>query len=174
MPPQNDSIELKRSKLQSEINKYVSTKYISESSAGSVFIKDNKIFIVLTGEKENLRNYWSGRWNSTWTIQFESDSCIISGDIKLHAHYFEDGNVQLLSTKNIPSKSLSYSTDDDLSQSIVSTISTSESTVQKGLEDMYANMNEETFRAMRRLMPITRTKMEWNVNAVRLNKNLRK
>jgi len=39
---------------------------------------------------------------------------------------------------------------------------------------MYANMNEETFRAMRRLMPITRTKMEWNVNAVRLNKNLRK
>jgi hypothetical protein len=35
---------------------------------------------------------------------------------------------------------------------------------------MYANMNEETFRSMRRIMPITRTKMEWNVNAVRMIK----
>jgi len=140
--------------------------------------------IVLTGEKENLRNYWSGRWNSTWTVQFESTSsssnsstsgsCTISGDIKLHAHYFEDGNVQLISTKSIPVTKLSFNNDDEFTQLIVSLIDTSEGTVQKGLEDMYANMNEETFRAMRRLMPITRTKMEWNVNAVRLNKNLRK
>ena len=141
--------------------------------------------IVLTGEKENLRNYWSGRWNSTWTVQLESTttttttttttgSCIISGDIKLHAHYFEDGNVQLISSKSIPITKLSFNNDDEFTQLIVSLIDTSEGTVQKGLEDMYANMNEETFRAMRRLMPITRTKMEWNVNAVRLNKNLRK
>lgn len=130
--------------------------------------------IVLTGEKENLRNYWSGRWNSTWTCQLDADTCSISGDIKLHAHYFEDGNVQLISTKNIPTVKLSFTNDDELAQSIVSNIDTSEGTVQRGLEDMYANMNEETFRAMRRLMPITRTKMEWNVNAVRLNKNLRK
>ena len=160
--------------MQSEIKKYITTKYISDTSAGSVFVKDNKLVIVLTGEKENLRNYWSGRWNSTWTCQLESGTCSLVGDIKLHAHYFEDGNVQLISTKNIPAIKISYSTDDELSQSIVSTINESEGTVQKGLEDMYANMNEETFRAMRRLMPITRTKMEWNVNAIRLNKNLRK
>lgn len=39
---------------------------------------------------------------------------------------------------------------------------------------MYTNMNQETFRSMRRLMPITRTKMEWNVNAVRMVKQVRK
>lgn len=46
--------------------------------------------------------------------------------------------------------------------------------MQSGLEDMYSSMSQETFRSMRRLMPITRTKMEWNVNAVRMVKQVRK
>ena len=39
---------------------------------------------------------------------------------------------------------------------------------------MYANMNEETFKAMRRIMPISKTKMEWNVNSVRMAHQIRK
>ena len=31
-------------------------------------------------------------------------------------------------------------------------------------------MNEETFRAMRRALPITKTKMEWNMNSLRMNR----
>lgn len=51
---------------------------------------------------------------------------------------------------------------------------TQESILQSGLEDMYTNMSTETFRSMRRLMPITRTKMEWNVNSVRMVRQVRK
>jgi capping protein (actin filament) muscle Z-line, alpha len=50
----------------------------------------------------------------------------------------------------------------------------SEKSLQAGLQDMYLHMNEETFRAMRRLMPVTRSKMEWNINAVRMVKQTRK
>jgi hypothetical protein len=39
---------------------------------------------------------------------------------------------------------------------------------------MYSNMAEETFRAMRRIMPVKRTKMEWNINSVRMNRQVRK
>ena len=39
---------------------------------------------------------------------------------------------------------------------------------------MYDNMTNETFKAMRRIMPISRTKMKWNINEIALNKNLRK
>jgi hypothetical protein len=53
-------------------------------------------------------------------------------------------------------------------------VQSSEGDLQTALEEMYANMNEETFRAMRRIMPVKRTKMEWNVNAVRMNKQVRK
>jgi hypothetical protein len=43
-----------------------------------------------------------------------------------------------------------------------------------GLEEIFGSLNEQTLRAMRRTMPITRTKMEWNVNAVRMNRQIRK
>jgi hypothetical protein len=39
---------------------------------------------------------------------------------------------------------------------------------------MYSEMQSETLRAMRRVMPITRTKMEWNINAVRMVRQVRK
>ena len=53
-------------------------------------------------------------------------------------------------------------------------VQSEESALQSSLDDMYTNMNQETFRSMRRLMPITRTKMEWNVNSVRMVKQVRK
>jgi hypothetical protein len=49
-----------------------------------------------------------------------------------------------------------------------------ETDLQAALEDMYLNMNEETFRMMRRTMTVQRTKMEWNLNAQRMIRNLRK
>jgi hypothetical protein len=39
---------------------------------------------------------------------------------------------------------------------------------------MYGNMTDETFKAMRRVMPVHRNKMNWNINEVKLNQNLRK
>jgi hypothetical protein len=49
-----------------------------------------------------------------------------------------------------------------------------ESAMRGGLEEIFGSLNEQTLRAMRRTMPITRTKMEWNVNAVRMNRQIRK
>lgn len=38
---------------------------------------------------------------------------------------------------------------------------------------MYGTLNTDTLKAMRRTLPITKVKMEWNVNAVRMNKQTR-
>ena len=46
--------------------------------------------------------------------------------------------------------------------------------LQLALEDMYSNMNEETIKALRRTLPITRTKMDWNLNSVRMIRQVRK
>lgn len=36
-----------------------------------------------------------------------------------------------------------------------------ENTIQDTLEEMFANMSQETFKDMRRVLPITKTKMDW-------------
>jgi len=164
------SLELKRAALQEAISSYKSTKYVAEEAAGSVYSKGGNIIVLISGEKANLRNFWSGRWASWWTVSsITSDSAILEGEIKLHAHYFEDGNIQLQTTKAIPSVSLSFTASEADFATIVSDhIKASEAALQEGLESMYSNMNEETFKSIRRIMPITKTKMEWNVNSVRM------
>mmetsp|Transcript_39467 Transcript_39467/g.68396 ORF Transcript_39467/g.68396 Transcript_39467/m.68396 type:complete len:288 (-) Transcript_39467:106-969(-) len=164
-----------RAALQTAVNTYIATNYPSEQSAGGAFTKDEHTYVVVvTGEKTSLKNFWSGRWTSTWNLVVSGSSATISGDIKLHVHYFEDGNLQLQSAKQVPASDLTFSSDAELGANVVKFIQTQESLLQSGLEDLYSNMSQETFRSMRRLMPITRTKMEWNVNAVRMVKQVRK
>ena len=74
---------------------------------------------------------------------------IVSGTVKVRAHYFEDGNVQLQTTK----------------------VRTAESALQCGLERMYDNVSVKTAKAMRRVLPITHVKMNWNIHELSLNRS---
>jgi len=172
MPTNQDgNLELMRAALQSSVTQYVARQYSAEHSAGSVYAKDGQLVVCITGEKPNLRNFWSGKWNSQWTVVVSgASSATVTGDIKVHAHYFADGNVQLQTSKPVPAAPVSSGAggEKDLAEAVVAHIKAAETTLQGALGDMYANMNEETFRCMRRVLPVTRTKMEWNVNAVRM------
>ena len=46
-------------------------------------------------------NYRNGRWRSVWTVQLESGRAEVSGLLKVQVHYYEDGNIQLVSSKEI-------------------------------------------------------------------------
>lgn len=90
-------------------------------------------------------------------------------------HYFEDGNLQLLSSKPMDHPIIVRFLDEaDLLKHLVDIIEKEETALHTNLHEMYSSMNDETFRSMRRTMPITRTKMEWNINAVRMIKQTRK
>mmetsp|Transcript_19492 Transcript_19492/g.26656 ORF Transcript_19492/g.26656 Transcript_19492/m.26656 type:complete len:284 (+) Transcript_19492:2-853(+) len=167
-------LEEKRANLQVEIGKYVKAFYIAEPCAASAFAKDDKITLVITGEKSNLKNFWSGRWNSIWSLTCDNSIATLSGEIKIHVHYFEDGNLQLLTTQRCEPVEISFTSDGQLAGKVVEQIKSVETAVQTGLEEMYNGMNIETFKAMRRIMPITRTKMEWNINSVRMVRQVRK
>ena len=49
-----------------------------------------------------------------------------------------------------------------------------ESEFHKQLEEFYVNMNQSTFKAMRRFLPPSRKTFEWNSNAHKLASDLMK
>ncbi len=114
------TLELYRSSLQSALSSYVASKFISEQSAGTVAVKDGRLHAYICTEKPNLRNYWSGKWTSSWVITVNNGGqSTISGDIKIHAHYFEDGNVQMISNKSVPAATINGATEAELAASVI-------------------------------------------------------
>lgn len=117
--PSDESLEALRQELQVVSESYVKTNYLAEQAAAGVFARDGVISILISGEKVNLRSFWSGRWTSTWAVAKTSASTVtLTGEIKIHVHYFEDGNLQMQSTKTIPVQTLEYSTESDLAKVI--------------------------------------------------------
>ena len=115
----DSDLELHRSAVQRAITEYISSKFHCEKSAGTVACKDGKIHVYICAEKPNLRNFWSGKWSSSWVITVTGSSASISGTIQVHAHYFEDGNVQMISNKSVPEANLNAGSEEELAAAVV-------------------------------------------------------
>jgi capping protein alpha len=169
------SIEAHRAALQRAVSQYIASNYDGHSSAGCVYAKNGKLFVVITGEKANLRNFWGGKWSSTWEVSATAGggtSC--TGEMKIHAHYFEDGNVQLQTTKPVAAMSWDWAFSDVSSRAaaIVDHIKSRENDLHLSLQSLYMNMDQETFKSIRRILPVTKLKMDWNLNAVKIHGSL--
>lgn len=119
-------------------------------------------------EKLDYPNQYTGFWKATWTIQStSSQEATISGEAQLHTCSYEDGNNQLTLKKDFPETSVSTGGgDDSLAQGIVDQILKWENEVL----DIFGLMHETSsdhLRKIRRVLPITKTKMKWDVVAQR-------
>jgi capping protein alpha len=123
----------------------------------------NVITICLSSYKFNPTNYWNGRWRSQWTCKFSSGGGQIqlNGIVRVNVHYYEDGNVQL--TTDTPKNATVQGGNNPaaIADAAVKAIKKVEQDYHAKIEQSYATLSDTTFKALRRILPITRTKIEW-------------
>ena len=126
----------------------------------------SSLAIVTVANKYSPTNYWNGRWRSSYIYDTSSGS--ITGSIKVDVHYYEDGNVRLLTTKEVSVSASGASAAD-----VMRKIAAEEKKYQEDLNKAFGSLSEGAFKALRRQLPITRQKIEWEkISGYRLGQDI--
>jgi capping protein alpha len=138
--------------FQEYINEHFSTGIVS------VYPHDGHLVVCVVANKYNPRNYWNGRWRSQWTVEISGDQAKAKGVLRSQVHYYEDGNVQLNSEKSVEVTA----SGGDIANKIVQAAKKAEIEYQTAINESYGQLSSTTFKALRRALPITGTKLDWN------------
>ncbi|TXG65099.1 hypothetical protein EZV62_006374 [Acer yangbiense] len=164
-------IEEFRFALDAEILKYVGEAY--PKGVCSVYCANGKdveepgsdfeLVVVISATRLSPQNFCNGSWRSIWNIEFKDDAQVLElkGKLQVGAHYFEEGNVQL-DAKHECNDSTIFQSPDDSAISIATIIRHHETEYLTSLEASYSNLPDNTFKDLRRKLPVTRTLFPWH------------
>ena len=163
---------MRRKSILKSLGSHVKEHYPSASYGVYPINNDSEIAIIVAANKYSPNNFWcgpvlpspktiranqsrNGRWRSLYIYSPSSSS--LTGSIKVDVHYYEDGNVRLLTTKPV-----SLSVPSGSATSIVKEIATTEKKYQEEVNRGFNNLSEGAFKGLRRQLPVTRQKIEWD------------
>lgn len=148
--------ESTRAEFQSKLDAYCASFY--KDGVCAAFAQNGNITLVIEDHKYSPRNFWNGRWTSEWTIPANGGE--LKGTMKVVVHYYEAGNVQVHGSKehkvNVSGSGAS------LASAVMAAIEKAEAEYQAGVNENYGQLNTTTFKALRRALPLTRHKLDWN------------
>jgi len=152
----DSSVESLRAAFDKHATEYATQHYPHGSA--TVYGKDGQIIVCISSARFNPNNFWNGRWRAVWTYSGGQ----LVGHFKVVIHYYEDGNVQLNTEHNQTVALPDAGNPDATATAALKAIAKAEQGYQSSLETSYATMGDTTFKALRRNLPITRTKIDWN------------
>ncbi|KAI0102310.1 subunits of heterodimeric actin filament capping protein Capz [Nemania sp. FL0031] len=147
-------LDLVKSTLKS-LSTYIQEHYPSASYGVYPTENDTKLAVIIVANKYSPNNFWNGRWRSLYI--FDPSSGSLEGSIKVDVHYYEDGNVRLLTNKPVTA-SVSSGT----GAGICKEIAAGERKYQEELNRGFTSLSEGAFKSLRRQLPVTRQKIEWD------------
>lgn len=161
-----------RSQVQAELDSYLESHY--PSGVGMVIATEKGLAICISAIRPSPNNYWNGQWISEWILNIipnlsddEADpgnnvsnppSATLQGTFSIKVHYFEAGNVQLFASTG----SLVPLDDGTNVQEMFQAIAEEESKFQNNLNASYDSFSETTFKTLRRALPVTKSKLDWD------------
>jgi len=159
----DSSVEGLRSAIEAEVTAYALNHYRhGVSSTYSKNTEEGKAIVCCVEDHQfQPKNYWNGRWRSQWTLLISGNQAEVTGVLKVQVHYYEDGNVQLVSSKEVK-ETIALGNDAEVAKELVRIMEESETEYQTAISENYQTMSDTTFKALRRQLPVTRTKIDWN------------
>ena len=117
------------------------------------FDKNEAGHLVLRTYAEMIDTHKSrtGCWSGCWTID---NDCKLRGTISAHVYNSEDGNMQFRAKREVPEKKISNADD------VVKAIKRAEASLLSDLTDQEALTS--SLKRIRRILPITKTRMKWD------------
>lgn len=164
----DDSAENWRSAVENSIREYVAAHYPDGNTTVYSKTSDGEPTLVVCIEDHQFQpqNFWNGRWRSEWTVTYNpgnpGEAGSIRGLLKLQVHYYEDGNVQLQSNKDVEATEITVQDPQHLAAGVQKAVKAAETTYQQAINENYEKMSSTAFKSLRRQLPITRTKIDWN------------
>eukprot|EP00557_Chaetoceros_sp_GSL56_P012626 CAMPEP_0176478088 /NCGR_PEP_ID=MMETSP0200_2-20121128/997_1 /TAXON_ID=947934 /ORGANISM="Chaetoceros sp., Strain GSL56" /LENGTH=239 /DNA_ID=CAMNT_0017873997 /DNA_START=78 /DNA_END=797 /DNA_ORIENTATION=- len=144
--------------MKLHVDKYYSGKgvqcnYVIDSS----FSSGSVCSILLYAERIQLQQFHAGSWTAKYNITKNDNNILcIKGKAILHAHAFENGNVQLKTTVEFPSVEIT-------SKNVFQQIQIWDESLVESLTAMYDEISSDALKKFRRVMPVTRTRFDWNL-----------
>jgi hypothetical protein len=83
-----------RDEIVKAMHSYLSIQYRKGTAEFAVYCEadGSAIKVEVSCHNLNFKNYWGGEWSSTWTVDMNNGASL-SGHIRVHNHYFEQGNI---------------------------------------------------------------------------------
>lgn len=153
-----------RAALDEELTAYVAAHYKHGASlvVGRA-LESGAVSLVACIEDHQFqpKNYWNGRWRSVWSLTVGGGGAAeLRGVLRVQVHYYEDGNVQLVSSKEVRAPLVGAS-EVATAREFVKLVAEAENAYQTAISDNYKTMSDTTFKALRRQLPVTRSKIDW-------------
>lgn len=150
--------------LIQKLSQYGDDYYPSNFAFTVIPESEDQLRVIIIGQRANHDNFYTGQWKSNYLITEQG----IKGNIDLDTHYFEDGNVRLKfnesinsSNNNNNSSTLQSGNLINNASRIVNFINEQENATMVKIIEQFNNLNQKSFKNLRRLLPVTRSKINW-------------
>jgi capping protein alpha len=144
-----------RSAVDSAVADYVKEHY--PAGFHTVYGGDDEVTVCIEDHKFQPQNFYNGRWRSQWKLSTGGKA---TGLLRVQVHYYEDGNVLLNSHKEVVDN-VSKGAPADMAKALTAAMKAAEEEYQRAISENYSQMSDTTFKALRRQLPITRSKVQW-------------